>query len=335
MESNYTQDQSCLICAFLFNCEGIGNPIDLESAIAWLNNDQNDKQEFIWLHFNVANQTAERWMRTNLKLPTAFYETLNDGSRSTRIEDVDENLIAVVNDVAFKFSFEPSEIATLWMNVNKFALISARAHPLHSINELRLAVKNGQGFNTPMALLIHLMKYQGDALIKIVREATQKVDGIEDELLNGTVKTKRADLGRLRRVLVRLQRLLAPEPAALFRFLQVPPKWIDESDLIELRQGTEEFSVIIRDVAALQERIKLLQEEMAAQISEETNRSLFTLTIVTVLALPINIITGLLGMNVGGIPLAESPHGFITILGIVVALTCLGVGIAINRPGKG
>ena len=45
-------------------------------------------------------------------------------------------------------------------------------------------------------------------------------------------------------------------------------------------------------------------------MGEQTNRSLFTLTVITVLALPINIIAGLLGMNVGGIPLANNPNGF-------------------------
>ncbi|MBV8380360.1 MAG: magnesium transporter CorA, partial [Paucibacter sp.] len=77
------------------------------------------------------------------------------------------------------------------------------------------------------------------------------------------------------------------------------------------------------DLAELQERIKLLQEEVAAQVSEQTNNSLFTLTVVTVLALPINIVAGLLGMNVGGIPLAQEPHGFAVIVGVVAAVTAL------------
>lgn len=111
-------------------------------------------------------------------------------------------------------------------------------------------------------------------------------------------------------MLVRLQRLLAPEPGALFRLLRQPPPWIALHGLDELRQSTEEFSLVLRDLATLQERIKLLQEEIAAQVGEQTNRSLFTLTVVTVLALPINIIAGLLGMNVGGIPLANNPNGF-------------------------
>ncbi|RYG13296.1 MAG: magnesium transporter CorA, partial [Burkholderiales bacterium] len=125
----------------------------------------------------------------------------------------------------------------------------------------------------------------------------------------------------LRRVLVRLQRLLAPEPGALFRLLRLPPQWISEHDLEELRQATEEFSLTIRDMSELKERIKLLQEEIAAQVSEQTNASVFTLTMVTVLALPINIVAGLLGMNVGGIPMAGSAEGFPVIVGIILVFT--------------
>jgi zinc transporter len=74
-------------------------------------------------------------------------------------------------------------------------------------------------------------------------------------------------------------------------------------------------------MSELKERIKLLQEEIAAQVSEATNRSVFILTMVTVLALPINIVAGLLGMNVGGVPLADSPHGFLVIVVIIGLFT--------------
>jgi zinc transporter len=168
-------------------------------------------------------------------------------------------------------------------------------------------------------------------LVRIVREATLRVDDVEDSLLQGRLVHKRAELGKLRRLLVRLQRLLAPEPGALFRLLRDPPSWVSEHDLDELRQATEEFSLVLRDLAALQERIKLLQEEMAAQVGEQTNRSVFTLTVVTVLALPINIIAGLLGMNVGGIPLADHKHGFLIVALIVVSFTIVAGWYAFRR----
>lgn len=91
----------------------------------------------------------------------------------------------------------------------------------------------------------------------------------------------------------------------------------------ELREASEELSIVLRDMVSL-------QEEVAAQVNEENNRNLFVLTIVTVLALPINIIAGLLGMNVGGIPLADHLHGFLI---IVITFTAVAGWLTFrNRP---
>ena len=323
---------NALICGFVLAPGRTGRPLGLADALAWLAaGGQQTAGEFIWLHFNLTDTSAEKWMQANLSLPPEFFEALRVGSRSTRIEDASDNLIAVINDVAFEFSFDPSEIASLWVNVSERVAVSARVLPLRSIDRLRLAVKDGAHISSSVELLTHLINDQGDVLVGIVRDATLQVDRIEDSLLVGRLRQKRADLGTLRRVLVRLQRLLAPEPGALFRLLRQPPPWITAHDLDELRQSTEEVSLVISDLAALQERIKLLQEEMAAQVGEQTNRSVFTLTVVTVLALPINIIAGLLGMNVGGIPLAENSHGFFIIAVVVLTFTVVAGWLAFRK----
>jgi zinc transporter len=73
--------------------------------------------------------------------------------------------------------------------------------------------------------------------------------------------------------------------------------------------------------SGLVERVKQLQEELAAFVNEQTNRTLFVLTVVTVLALPINLVAGLFGMNVGGIPLAQHPYGFFFVVSPLLVLT--------------
>lgn len=274
-----------------------------------------------WLHFNLSQASTEKWLREHTPLPAEFYEALQQGSRSTRIEQVDDALIAVVNDVLHGFSFDPSETSTLWMYVTPTLLISARRKPLKSVDRLRHAVQNGAPVRSTVELLTHLLRDQADVLIGILREAVARVDKIEDDLLAGRLDSKRGHLGQLRRVLVRLQRLMAPEPAALFRLLQRPPAWIAEDDLQDLRQSSEEFSAVLTDMASLQERIKLLQEEIAAMISERSSKSLYMLTVFTVVALPINLIAGLFGMNVADIPLAEHEHAFWIVVGLIAAVS--------------
>ena len=322
---SYGPEPSGLICGYLFREDGEGSPVGTAETLDWLRDRRNGRRtgEFLWLHFNLAIAGSEKWLLDHGGLPEEFYETLHEGSRSTRIEHANGKLIAVVNDVVFDFSFDPSDIATLWASLDEHLVITARRQPLQSIDRLRSAVSKGEPIRSTVELLNHLLRDQADVLVNIVRDCVRRVDEIEDHLLAGKLRTKRANLGELRRVLVRLRRLLAPEPAALFRLLQRPPYWVAESDSQDLRQSTEEFSVVLNDMAALQERIKLLQEEIAARVNEENSRSLFVLTIVTVLALPINILAGLFGMNVGGVPLAENSDGFWIVVGIVATFTVL------------
>lgn len=329
------QEDAGLICGYRFDRDATGaaRPVDLDAAARWLA-DADAPDGFLWLHFNLSHAQAERWLQRHAGLSDTFYETLKDGSHSTRIERDDNALIAVVNDVHFDFGFEPSDIATLWISVGPRLVVTARAQPLRSVDALRTAVRHGESPRSSVALLEQLMRTQAEGLVGIVRGVTTRIDQVEDELLSGRLNHKRARLGVLRRLLVRLQRLLAPEPAALFRLLQHPPAWMAEDDVQELRGATEEFSVVLRDMQGLQERIKLLQEEIAASVNEDNNRSLFVLTVVTVLALPINILAGLFGMNVGGIPLAEDKHGFWIVVAIVGGFTAIAAWVARRRKDR-
>jgi zinc transporter len=328
----YGSDPTGLICGYLFSPGLPGVAVDTAKALEWMRLPvEATGEDFVWLHVNLSNAATNKWLRQNFDLSEMFFEVLAEGTRSSRIEFADNDLIAVVNDVLFDFSFDASQISTLWMSVDRRTLVSARIKPLRSIDRLRAAVKNGEIFRTTVELLVHLLRDQADVLMQIVRKSIAQVDEIEDKLLAGRLDTRRSQLGQLRRVLVRLQRLLAPEPAALFRLLNHPPMWMAEEDVQELRQSTEEFSGAINDISSLQERIKLLQEEIAAQVNEQNNRSLFVLTIVTVLALPINILAGLFGMNVGGVPLAQDPSGFWIVVAIVATFTLLAAWVVFIR----
>jgi zinc transporter len=240
---------------------------------------------------------------------------------STHLRQDADSLLARIHDVLFDFTFDASAVATTSLCVTPRVLVSARLRPLRSVDHLRAAVQAGQVFRSPVELLSYLLRDQANVLFDILRKSTMRVDPMEDRLLFKRVSVSRSELGSLRRLLVRFQRLLAPEPAAFFRLLNRPPDWITEEELQNLQQAADKFSTAISDTTALVERVKQLQEELAALVNEQTNRTLFVLTIVTVLALPINLIAGLFGMNVGGIPLAQHPYGFFLVVGPLLVLT--------------
>jgi len=330
---SYGGDANGLICGFRFAPSAPIEVIDTPAAQQWLSHPQAEERAgFLWLHFNLSHAGAERWLREHAAMDESFFDALHEGSRSTRIERVLDSVFAVLNDVTYDFAFEASHVATMWISARAHLVVTARRSPLRSVDRLRASVAAGRyAISSTATLLDHLLREQADVLVGIAHQASARVDEIEDSLLAGRAHKLTAELTQLRRMSVRLQRLLAPEPSALFRMLANAPDWVQEDDRQRLRQASEEFAVVMRDIAALQERTKLLQEESAARVAEQNNRSLFTLTMVTVLALPINLISGLLGMNVGGVPWREHPAGFWVVVTLIAVTTGLIARMATRR----
>ena len=105
----YGSDKAGLVCAYQFEPDEKGRPIRSDAAAAWLA--AQPAHGFLWLHFSLANAASEPWLRRHIELPPGFYDSLKEGS-STRVEPVDEGLLAIVNDVEF-FAREASSASTV------------------------------------------------------------------------------------------------------------------------------------------------------------------------------------------------------------------------------
>ena len=73
------------------------------------------------------------------------------------------------------------------------------------------------------------------------------------------------------------------------------------------------------EIAAIQERSRLLQDEIGAKLAAETNRHLFALSMVTVFLLPPTLVAGVFGMNVSELPFTKDAGGFPWAIGLTAA----------------
>src|SRR5262249_35492500 len=94
-----------------------------------------------------------------------------------------------------------------------------------------------------------------------------------------------------------------------------------------LRDGIERLSAVADDLIGLQERSKLLEEELAARLAEETNRNVYILSMITAVFLPMTLLTGVFGMNVAGLPWTQSPSGFAWTMGLMVTVLLVTMGV--------
>ena len=310
-----------LVFAYLFSEDGQGRLLDAEAAINWLKLQAHVDREYMWLHFDSPHDIEEQWLQY-LELSITFKDTLHEERRSSRLTLRHHGLFAVMNDVNYYANGGQPEIATLWVSLRQHWLLSAWDKPLRSVGELVQLIDARQAFPSPLSLVTQLLSEQADILFEILRDVANVVNEVEIELSQERLPS-RSSLGHFRRDLVRMQRLLAPEPDSLFRLVNRPPKWARDVELDYLDFATENFSVAMRDLENLRERIRLLEEDIAARVSERTNHSLFILTSVTVISLPMTVVGALFGMNVGGLPLKGSDLGFWTLFLISLVMTLI------------
>jgi zinc transporter len=99
--------------------------------------------------------------------------------------------------------------------------------------------------------------------------------------------------------------------------------WINEYDRIQLREITDQLIRYIEELDSINDKVSLIQEELLNKISEQMNQRMYVLSIISAIFLPLGFLTGLLGINVGGIPGAENKDSFLIFVVILSGIVGL------------
>ena len=186
-------------------------------------------------------------------------------------------------------------------------------HALKSSDELRLRMRTGITATSGVDLAAQLLDIRSARVKQLANAMVRQLDDVEDEVLAGNIKQQREQLGRARRLCARLRREFAPERADLGRVLHRSAQTLTEADRGVLESSVEGLAFAIEEIAELYERAKLLQEELASRLAENTGRNLYVLSLLTAVLLPMTLVTGFYGMNVAHLPGATS-FGLVTLL---------------------
>jgi len=312
-----------LICGFRIPASGPTEPLSAGQASAAL----ASTDAVTWLHFRLADASAERILIESNLFPAALRHRLQEHDAHTLIEATDGGLMMVVTDLSFEQVGETSEAAGFWGFATPHTFVSARSHALHSADSLRLALRNGLKVKSGIELVAELLDRRNHALGELAAGLADEVNDVEDEILRGDIREQRERLGRVRRRCAHVRRHFAPERSALQKLLARPPAWLGPGDGERLRSALEELANLIDDANDLYERAKLLQEELAARLAEKTGDRLYVLSILSAVLLPMTLITGIFGMNVRGLPLAESDGAFFATMLVVLGSGGLTLGL--------
>lgn len=294
-----------LICGFRTDAAGASRPLaweDVDQALA-------APQGFVWIHLDVSDVRVQRWLADQPSLPADAKKLLLGLENHVTLKVVGDAVMGVVSDLHHDFDDDPSAVGALRVYFDDERVVTARRRPLQAVDRLRRTLERGRCEHRPLPVIATLLHHLADAFVGLIHEATVDLDAVEAAILDDAGEGA-ADLGRVRRQLARLRRHLGPQRLALGSLAARPPAWAVPDDVAALRDAVARLDAVGHDLDLAQERARQLQDERAATLAEITNRNLYVLSIFTAIFLPMTLVTGVFGMNVGGLPGVNDANGF-------------------------
>jgi zinc transporter len=275
----------------------------------------------VWLHLDYSDPEVAHWVREDSGVAAVVAEALLAPETRPRSLVLGDGLLVILRGVNQNPGADPEDMVSvrIWMAGNR--IISSGLRKLLSIDDLCRDIEQGTGPASQGEFLVRLGELMAERIGDVVNDVDDVVAGLETDLLSAEHHELRYALSSVRRQIVALRRYLAPQRDALAWLVTERSPLIDDLVRMQLREQTDRMTRFIEDLDEARDRASVTHEELLNRLAELTNRRMYLLTMVAVIFLPLSFVTGLLGINVGGIPGANNSRAFLVVVGLLVVIS--------------
>jgi len=308
-----------LMFGFLFHA-GRAIPVSDET----LADHAKDRHDWVWLHLALADHRARRFLEHFPELPAPARALMLLPEDRIQLHLTPRGAYGLLPDIERDFADHSLGAGRLIFWFDSGHLITARHHPVRAVDLLRDAIDQGEELANPAETLARLQEVFTGLVEQRLAVLGGDLGKIEDEVLADRDHIGREVLGPLRRELSRYSREFSALRGAIYRATAIRGAALTSPLAEHLPALQQQAEGVERDAGTLQERARLLYEEIGSRVADRSNRSLSALTVISTLLLPPTFVAGAFGMNVGGIPWSQNPHGFWAAMGLCALLVFVG-----------
>ena len=280
----------------------------------------------LWLHVDFSHESTLEYLHDLPGVSPRVADALCLDETRPRVDIVDGGLLIILRAVNTNPGAEPDDMVSIrvWLEPNR--IITSRRRRLKSIQDVQKNLEKGCGPKNPGGFLVQLIDRIGFHSNQIIGNLEDDIDALEEliDTEKQAISQLRKALSHLRRQCAILRRHIAPQRDALERLSRESSSLFTDHVRLQLRDEADNFRRYVEDLDLARERALVINEHLQAMISEEQNQRMFILSIVAAIFLPLSFVTGLLGMNVGGIPGNDYPRAFAFIL---IGMSVVSIGL--------
>ncbi|MEM1188221.1 MAG: zinc transporter ZntB [Pseudomonadota bacterium] len=263
-----------------------------------------------WLHFDLGDESTHHWIAQASDLSEIASSALLSEETRPRTLHRDSRLLVILRGINPRVASDPGDMISLRIWSDGQRLISTRYRGLESTDNVLASLLAGTGAKNAQELIEFWIEDIVDRMKVTVDEFEERVMEIDERVLAGELESVRGELSEVRKQLISLRRYLAPQREALNRLAASAVPWIDEDHRLLLRETTDRLIRHIEDLDEVRDRAVLAHEEMQNQLSEAMNNRAYLFTVVATIFLPLGFLTGLMGINIGGMPGVDNDAAF-------------------------
>ena len=284
-----------------------------------------------WIDIDIAEESQRAWLESFREIGEETRALLLAPVQLSHRENLVDGLFVSLRALQSADGEEVDRLTDLKLLIGKSRAITVRLGQVEAIDELRRYRESGRDLTTPMDLLAFMVSGMTKRMETIIFDLTRDTDATEDAMLDRGADPSPETMTALRRRLFRIRRQLTSVHQVLSPIATDPALALDADDREILARAADHVTRYLASVEDCQARIQMLENHIEAQRATTMTRASLDLTIVATVFLPLTFISGLLGMNVAGIPEEHNPWGFWIVSGLSIFFALLAWAILRRR----
>ncbi|QHM71091.1 zinc transporter ZntB [Mixta intestinalis] len=262
-----------------------------------------------WLHLNYTHKQSAEWLNSTPLIPDTVRDALAGDSLRPRVSRLGDGFMITLRSVNLNSDSRPDQLVAIRVFINDKLIVSTRRRKVYAIDEVLTELQNGNGPVDGGSWLVELCDVLTDHASEFIEDLQDKIIELEDALMDQSVPA-RGELALLRKQLIVMRRYMAPQRDVYARLASEKLGWMDDDERRRMQEISDRLGRGLDDLDASVARTAVLADEIASVMAEAMNRRTYTMSLLAMIFLPTTFLTGLFGVNLGGIPGAESHYGF-------------------------
>lgn len=308
-------DNSGLIFAFALDGRGGGRQLELDGVKKWRPEDGP-----LWVHLDYTGSAARDWLQNNSGIEPVIVEALTAEETRPRSLVHKGGMLVILRGVNLNPGKDPEDMVSIRFWIGSDRIVTLRHRRVMAIDDLRQAVEAGNGPVSSGGFLEELADGLVQRMGGVISDVDDTADALEDEVIADQTYELRQKIANIRRAAISMRRYLAPQRDVMARLHNEKVDWLNEAERMRLREIADRTTRYVEDLDAIRDRATVTQEELNGRLAEQMNKTMYVLSIVAGIFLPLGLLTGLLGINVGGIPGTENHWAFTIFCGLLLII---------------